>query len=77
LEILPKKGERREVVGGRSDTTRAHWLNLLHCVRTREKPVSDVEFGYQVQVVLNMAMLSYLEGKVATFDLEREGIVLG
>ncbi|MFM1944102.1 MAG: Inositol 2-dehydrogenase/D-chiro-inositol 3-dehydrogenase [Verrucomicrobiota bacterium] len=77
LEILPKKGERREVVGGRSDTTRAHWLNLLHCVRTREKPVSDVEFGYEVQVALNMAMLSYLEGKVAVFDREREGIVLG
>lgn len=76
LTIIPKKGERQVIKGGRSDTTRAHWQNFLHCVRTREKPVSDVEFGYQVQVALNMAMLSYLKKKVATYDLAKQEIVL-
>jgi predicted dehydrogenase len=77
LTIVPRKGERRLIPGGRSDTTRAHWQNFIHCVRTREKPVSDVEFGYQVQVALNMAMLSYLNHKVATFDPRNANIVLG
>ncbi|HNQ91044.1 MAG TPA: Gfo/Idh/MocA family oxidoreductase [Verrucomicrobiota bacterium] len=74
--LIPNKGERREVAGGRSDTTRSHWKNFIECVRTRQKPVSDVEFGFQVQVALNMAMLSYLEQKVARFDTERLEIVL-
>lgn len=77
LTVIPKKGERQVIQGGRSDTTRAHWQNFLHCVRTREKPVSDVEFGYQVQVALNMAMLSYLKKRVATFDPQTQDIVLG
>lgn len=77
LTLIPKKGERRVIQGGRSDTTRNHWRNFLQCVRTREKPVSDVEFGYQVQVALNMAMLSFLEKKVARYDEAKQEIVLG
>lgn len=76
LTVISKKGERRAITGGRRDTTRAHWQNFLACVRTREKPVSDVEFGYQVQVALNMAMLGYLEKKVARYDEQKHEIVL-
>jgi predicted dehydrogenase len=77
LTLIPKQGERQTIQGGRSDTTRAHWQDFIHCVRTREKPVSDVEFGYQVQVALNMAMLSFLEKKVARYDEPKHEIVLG
>lgn len=76
VTLIPRKGERRVIQGGRSDTTRAHWQNFLSCVRTRQKPVSDVEFGFKVQTALNMAMLAFLQKKVARFDLEREQIVL-
>jgi predicted dehydrogenase len=76
LTLIPNKGERRQVKGGRSDTTRAHWKNFLDCVRSRQKPVSDVEFGFKVQVALNMAMLSYLNKKAARYDTEKEEIVL-
>lgn len=76
LALIPRKGERQEVKGGRSDTTRAHWQNFLHCVRTREKPVSDVEFGFHVQAALNMATLAFLKRKVATFDFKRQKIQL-
>jgi len=61
---------------GKLDPTPLHWQNLLKCVRSREKPVSDVEFGLHVQAALNMAMLSYLKGKVARFDVKRQQIVL-
>jgi hypothetical protein len=57
------------------DATYPHWQNFLSCVRTREKPASDVEFGYHVQVALNMAMLSLLQKKVLQFDLMKEEIV--
>ncbi len=74
--VIPRKGQPREIKGSYSDTTRAHWKNLLDCVRTRQKPVSDVEFGYSVQVALNMALLSYLNKKAAKYDFEKEEIVL-
>ena len=58
------------------DITCGHWKNFIQCVRTREKPASDVEFGYQVQVALNMAMLSLLQKKVAQFDFAKKDIIL-
>ncbi|MBN2507730.1 MAG: Gfo/Idh/MocA family oxidoreductase [Verrucomicrobia bacterium] len=75
--LVPRKGQTRVVQGGRSDTTRAHWKNFLECVRSRQKPVSDVEFGFKVQTALNMAMLAYLKKTVARFDTGKETIVLG
>jgi predicted dehydrogenase len=76
LTVFPRKSEPRQIKGGRMDTTYAHWQNLLSCVRSREKPVSDVEFGFHVQTALNMAMLSYLNRKVAAFDVAKQEIVL-
>jgi predicted dehydrogenase len=76
LTLIPRKGPPQQIKGGRTDTVRAHWKNFLDCVRTRQKPVSDVEFGYNVQVALNMAMLSYLNKKAAKYDFEKEEIVL-
>ena len=74
--LIPRQGPKQEIKGSYSDTTRAHWKNLLDCVRTRQKPVSDVEFGYNVQVALNMSLLSYLNKKAAKYDFEKEEIVL-
>jgi predicted dehydrogenase len=74
--VIPRKGEKKVIKGSYSDTTRAHWKNLLDCVRARRKPVSDVEFGYNVQVALNMSLLSYLNRKAAKYDFEKEDIVL-
>jgi predicted dehydrogenase len=76
LTVYPRQGTPKEIKGGRMDTTYAHWQNLLRCVRTREKPVSDVEFGLYVQTALNMSTLSYLQKKVATFDFGKEEIVM-
>jgi hypothetical protein len=61
---------------GRLDATYAHWQNFLSCVRTREKPVSDVEFGLHVQTALNMGLLAFLNKKVAQFDSGMKEITL-
>ena len=60
---------------GKVDVTIDHWRNFLQCARTREKPVSDVQFGLHVQAALNMAMLGYLKEKVMRFDPEKKEIV--
>ncbi len=76
ITLIPFKGEPQVIPAGKMDATYPHWQNFIHCVRTREKPASDVEFGYQVQVALNMAMLSFLNKKVAQFDFDKEIIVI-
>ncbi len=76
LTIIPRQGAKKTIAGGRTDTTYAHWKNLLGCVRSRQKPVSDVAFGFHVQVALNMALLSFLRKKVAQFDPATQEIIL-
>jgi predicted dehydrogenase len=75
VTVIPLKGERRVFPAQRMDSTMPHWKNFLQCVRSREKPVSDVEFGLHVQTALNMAMLSLLREKVVKFDFAKKEII--
>jgi predicted dehydrogenase len=50
------------------DMMQAHIGNFLQCMRTREKPHLDVETAAHAQVVINLAVDSYREGKVKYFD---------
>lgn len=76
ITVISKKGEATVLPGMKTDTTPLHWKNFISCVRSREKPVSDVEFGLKVQAALNMSMLSFLNKKVAQFDLAQKKILL-
>lgn len=78
IRIIPQDRNKQEqvILGEQLDSTREHWLNFLDCVESREKPVSDVEFGYHVQTALCMGMEGFLARKMATFDSEQEKIVL-
>lgn len=76
ITVIPHKGERRIVPGLKTEATPLHWKNFLACVRTREKPVSDVEFGLKVQAALSMSMLAFLNRKVAKYDAAKHQIVL-
>ena len=76
LTLIPRSGPAQVVPAGKLDPTPLHWQNFLQCVRTREKPVSDVEFGFHVTAALNMAMLSLLHRKVARFDMAQQRIIL-
>jgi len=50
------------------DMMTAHIDNFLSCIRTRAKPHLDVETGARAQVVINLAVQSYREGKVMYWD---------
>ncbi|SPE62780.1 putative Oxidoreductase domain protein [Verrucomicrobia bacterium] len=75
VTLVPRKGDRQVFPVQKGDVTVAHWQNFLKCVRSREKPVSDVEFGLHVQAALNMAMLSLLKDKVVKFEFTTNEIV--
>ncbi len=52
-------------LGNTQDLLRLHWLD---CMRSRGRPVSDVELGTRVMVVVDLATRSLWEGKAFAFD---------
>jgi len=46
----------------------AHMQNFLDCVRSRQKPVLDVETAFRAQVTISMSVQSYREGRVLYWD---------
>jgi hypothetical protein len=51
-----------------SDMMQLHIGNFLQCMRTREKPHLDVETAAHAQIVINLAVESYREGRVKYWD---------
>jgi predicted dehydrogenase len=46
----------------------AHMQNFLDCVRSRQKPVLDVDTAFRAQVTISMSVQSYREGRVLYWD---------
>ncbi len=53
-----------------------HARNFLDCIRTREKPRSDIETMHRTTTMCHLANLAYLVGRTIHWDAERE-IVIG
>ena len=60
-----------ETVGNDQDQHRVNWLNAI---RTREKPLSDIDLGSKIMVVVDLAARSMWEGKAFHFDPEEQVI---
>jgi len=78
IVITPHKAKKPSHVidsKGHGDTGKM-WLNLLECVKTRQRPFSPVDVGAMVQAPLSMSILSYRESKVARFDTKAQKIIL-
>ncbi len=52
-----------------------HMLDFLRCVRTRQKPVFDAHFGYQVMVAIRLGVDSYRSGRQLGFDPRKETVL--
>lgn len=55
-------------VDNSKDMMYLHIENFIQCMRSRQKPHLDVETGAKAQVVINLAVQSYREGKVLYWD---------
>ena len=52
-----------------------HDLNFVQCMRNRQKPHYDALTGYKAMVALGLAVRSWREGRMFTFDPTRQEIV--
>lgn len=53
----------------------AHMQDFLQSVRTRQKPIFDAWFGYQVMVAIKLGVDSYRAGRMMGFDPDAEQVL--
>lgn len=80
----PRQTERKEPeywippvkVGGSSpEQFDLHVRNFLDCVKSRQRPVADVEDGHTTATACHLANISFRTGRKIQWDAEREEIV--
>jgi predicted dehydrogenase len=65
--------ERIEAAG--ADATALHLKNFIDCVRSRQKPVADVEIGQRSTTVPHLGNIAFRTGHKIHWNAEREEIV--
>ena len=74
--ITPEpRTEARKGTGTSPEPMDLHAQHFLDCVRTRQRPVADVEDGHQVATACHLANISMQVGRKLTWDAEKEEIV--
>ncbi|MCA9414293.1 MAG: Gfo/Idh/MocA family oxidoreductase [Candidatus Omnitrophica bacterium] len=71
-EFVKKWGS--EVVEMPNQEREGHMDNFLRCMRTREKPVLDVDTALCAQVAITLGVESYQRGKVLYYDEKTDSI---
>ena len=80
ITVIPEKGvisadykakfgeDKITIPVDQKDAMQAHVGSFLDCMRTRQKPVLDVDTALHAQVTISMAVQSYREGRVLYWD---------
>ncbi len=74
--IIPEKDSGLTPVEVRSTGAgnAAHWANFLHCVKTREKPISDIETCHRSSSTCHLGNIALRSKLRVDFDPQREYI---
>lgn len=68
LADLPSDAERLYV-------SKDHYRNFLDCVKTRKKPICDVEIGHRSATVCHLGNIALRSGRLLKWDPEKERVV--
>jgi hypothetical protein len=79
FEVIPnsalEKGHPGTSVPGVGETaamTLPHIQNWLHCLRTRERPIADIELGHTTAAACHLANISLRVGRKIYWDADAE-----
>ena len=75
-EVIPEKEKGVAAVTGKSvtDGRPAHVKNFLDCVKSRGKPVENLELGHFVSTVAHLGNVAFRAGSQIAWDPEKEKI---
>jgi predicted dehydrogenase len=68
-------GEPMRVTGDSPEPMGRHARHWLECIKSRQRPVADVEDGHEVSVACHLANISMKLGRKLTWDAARETVV--
>jgi hypothetical protein len=66
--LQPRRVPWRENDADGSSSTALHTRNFLDCVKSRQKPVSDLEIGFYATLPCLLGVMAVREGKGFTWD---------
>jgi predicted dehydrogenase len=71
--VIPEKGTGFQEIAVKSSnqSNLAHWANFLECVRTRQKPISDIEVCFRTTATCLLGNVAYRSGLRLTWDAQR------
>lgn len=76
LRLMPEKGSDLkpvdEKVSDISEENRAHWANFLECVRTRQRPVADIEIGHRSTTTCLLGNVAFRSRRRIDWDSQNE-----
>lgn len=77
VRIVPFGKDKKEILipwNGQGDTSKL-WVDLLECVKTRQKPKCSIETAVRVQAPLSMGVIAHRESRVVRFDKTTQSLV--
>lgn len=72
---MPKGDSQKEGPTATEKVPNSHWQDFIECIRTREKPRSDIETMHYTSCMCHLANTSYLTGRSLTWDSAKQEIV--
>ena len=57
------------------DRTDLHTKNFIECVRSRKRPVADVEIAHRSTIAVHLGNIAFRTGRKIRWDAEKEEIV--
>ena len=71
----PQPARTEYMVGGGSEQHISHVRNFLDCVRSRERPRSDVEIGHYSTTATQLSNIAFHTGRKIRWDVETERVI--
>jgi hypothetical protein len=65
----------KQVRGRGPDGLELHVLNFLDCLRSRKRPIADVEIGHQSVSVCHLGNIAYRTGRIVKWDPAKEQVI--
>jgi predicted dehydrogenase len=70
-ELRTIRLEKKRVQGG-NDGSKAHARNFLDCLRSRERPIADIEIGHRSTNTCHLGNIAYKLGRRVEWDADTE-----
>ena len=74
FKVTPEEDAIPAVEGGGSPQNEPHWRNFLDCVKSRQRPICDIEIAHRTTTACHLGNIAYLTGRRLQWDREKERI---